>query len=429
MYRLFLFSFFLIIHSFFSSAQQLIPFTLLEAEEQFMSNNLSLLAEKYAIEKAEAEVLQARLFDNPVISFEQNIYNKNNRKYFDFGRESQQMVEIEQLISIAGQRNNRIRVEKVNHEMAVFQFEELIRTLRSELKEKFISLYYANKSITVYDREIHYLDQLVGIYKQQEHQGNISLLEFTRLQALLLNLQQERNDAEHEQLSLQHELALLLGLPALIKPEPIFDESVLTGINPDEVALEELMILLPERPDLKLALAEIRASEANVKLQRSLSFPEVNVKGVYDRASNICENYFGLGLSFTLPVFNRNQGNIKAARSSVQQQSSLEQQAREQAVSEMMLAYDKLENASRLFRMANQNLEHDFEKIMQGVNENYQKRNINLIEFIDFYQAYKETCLQLFDIRKNLFMAADQLNTVVGRDVITYPFSATPIQE
>ena len=95
----------------------------------------------------------------------------------------------------------------------------------------------------------------------------------------------------------------------------------------------------------------------------------------------------------------------------------------------MMLAYDKLENASRLFRMANQNLAHDFEKIMQGVNENYQKRNINLIEFIDFYQAYKETCLQLFDIRKNLFMAADQLNTVVGRDVITYPFSATPIQE
>ena len=119
MYRLFLFSFFLIIHSFFSSAQQLIPFTLLEAEEQFMSNNLSLLAEKYAIEKAEAEVLQARLFDNPVISFEQNIDNKNNRKYFDLGHERQQMVEIEKLISIVGQRNNRIRVEKVKKEINI----------------------------------------------------------------------------------------------------------------------------------------------------------------------------------------------------------------------------------------------------------------------------------------------------------------------
>ena len=181
MYRPFLFSCLLLINSLFLSAQQILPLSLPEATDYFLSNNLSLLAEKYAIDKAEAEVIQAKLFDNPVISFEQNIYNRNNRKYFDFGRESQQMVEIEQLISIAGQRNNRIRVEKINHEMAVFQFEELLRTLRSELNETFIGLYYANKSISVYDREITYLGQLVEVYKQQEHKGNISLLEFTQI--------------------------------------------------------------------------------------------------------------------------------------------------------------------------------------------------------------------------------------------------------
>ena len=61
---------------------------------------------------AQAQVLQARLFENPVISLEQNVYNRLNGKYFDFGKEGETVVEVEQVIRLAGQRNKQIKLGK-----------------------------------------------------------------------------------------------------------------------------------------------------------------------------------------------------------------------------------------------------------------------------------------------------------------------------
>ena len=81
---------------------------------------------------AQAQVLQAKLFENPVISLEQNVYNRLNGKYFDFGKEGEMVVGIEQVIRLAGQRNKQVKLEKINKEIAEYQFEEVMRTLRHD---------------------------------------------------------------------------------------------------------------------------------------------------------------------------------------------------------------------------------------------------------------------------------------------------------
>ena len=73
---------------------------------------------------AQAQVLQAKLFENPVISLEQNVYNRLNGKYFDFGKEGEAVVEIEQVIHLAGQRNKQVRLEKINKEIAEYQLKK-----------------------------------------------------------------------------------------------------------------------------------------------------------------------------------------------------------------------------------------------------------------------------------------------------------------
>ena len=396
------------------------PLTLQEAGRQFFVNNLELIAERYNIEMAEAEVIQAKLFENPVISLEQNVYNRLNGKYFDMGKEGEAVVEIEQLIYIAGQRNKRVRVEKLNKEMAVHQFEEVLRTLKSELNSKFIELYYTEKSLSIYDKEIEYLQQLLEVMKEQNDKGNISLLEKSRIQALLLSLQQERNETSHQLISLQGDMKLLLGLNASETFEPVFDESVLKQIDITSIPVIELNNRLAERPDLKMARTNIQASRANVSLQKSLAFPEVSLKGSYDRAGNFCDNYFAIGLSISIPVFNRNQGNIKSARLSVLQNTSREELARKQAEKELFTSYARLEKAVKLYNSSNYELERDFETIIDGVNTNFRKRNISLLEFIDYYQAYKETCLQLYQTQKDVFLAMEEINTVTGSDVFSY---------
>ena len=165
--------------------------TLKEAEQRFLERNLSLIAERYNIDMAQAQVLQAKLFENPVISLEQNVYNRLNGKYFDFGSEGEAAVEIEQVIHLAGQRNKQVRLEKINKEIASFQFEEVLRTLRQELNERFVQTYFLSKSIAIYEKEIISLQNLLAGMKVQQEKGNISLMEISRLESMLFSLTHE----------------------------------------------------------------------------------------------------------------------------------------------------------------------------------------------------------------------------------------------
>lgn len=405
----------------FSGAKaSVVSLSLKESEQRFSEHNLEVIAERYNIDIAEAQVVQAKLFENPVVSLEQNVYNRLNGRYFDFGKQGETIVEVEQLIYIAGQRNKRVRLEKINKEMALYQFEEVLRTLRSELKEKFIALYFTQKSQSIYDREIDSLAHLLVVLKEQNEKGNVSLLEKSRIEALLLSLRQERNDIANQVISLQGDMRLLLGISGNDTFEPIFDESVLNQIDMDSVPFSELTSLLYERPDLKLAQASVKASEADVRLQRSLAFPEVSVKGTYDKAGNFINDYWAIGLSVSLPIFNRNQGNIRAAKISVAQKAHKEEYARRQAENELFTSYARLEKAILLYRSSNYGLEKDFALIIEGVNLNFQKRNISLLEFIDYYETYKTTCLRLYQTQKEVLLALEEVNTVTGSHVFNY---------
>jgi cobalt-zinc-cadmium efflux system outer membrane protein len=188
----------------------------------------------------------------------------------------------------------------------------------------------------------------------------------------------------------------------------------------DSVPFSELTSLLYERPDLKLAQVSIKASEADVRLQRSLAFPEVSVKGTYDKAGNFINDYWAIGLSVSLPIFNRNQGNIRAAKISVAQKAHKEEYARRHAENELFTSYARLEKAIQLYRSSNYGLEKDFALIIEGVNLNFQKRNISLLEFIDYYETYKTTCLQLYQTQKEVLLALEEVNTVTGSHVFNY---------
>ena len=140
--------------------------SLKDAEKIFLERNLSLIAERYNIDMAQAQVTQARLFENPVISLEQNVYNRLNGKYFDMGKEGEATAEIEQVINLAGQRNKRVRLERVNKEIAEYQFEEVLRTLRSELNRTFVEICFSTRSIGIYDKEIESLGLLMQATKE-----------------------------------------------------------------------------------------------------------------------------------------------------------------------------------------------------------------------------------------------------------------------
>lgn len=420
MNRAFLFLLFLLLAGKMCAQQVAGTLTLKEAEQRFLERNLSLIAERYNIDMAQAQVLQAKLFENPVISLEQNVYNRLNGKYFDFGKEGEAVVEIEQVIHLAGQRNKQVRLEKINKEIAEYQFEEVMRTLRQELNEKFVEVYFLSKSIAIYEKEVNSLQVLLGGMKIQQEKGNISLMEISRLESMLFSLRKEKNERESDLLTTRGELNLLLNLPEDTHVQLSLDEEVLQQLDLSQLSFADLKAIINERPDQKIARSTVNASRANLKLQKSMAFPEFSVKGNYDRVGNFINDYFAIGVSLSVPIFNRNQGNIKAARFSIQQAGVQQEYAANRADMELFTAYTSLEKATQLYQSTNMDLERNFEKLITGVNENFTRKNISLLEFIDYYDSYKETCIQLYEIKKNVFLAMENLNTVVGQNVLNY---------
>ena len=420
MNRAFLFLLFLLLAGKMCAQQVAGTLTLKEAEQRFLERNLSLIAEQYNIDMAQAQVLQAKLFENPVISLEQNVYNRLNGKYFDFGKEGEAVVEIEQVIHLAGQRNKQVRLEKINKEIAEYQFEEVMRTLRQELNEKFVEVYFLSKSIAIYEKEVNSLQVLLGGMKIQQEKGNISLMEISRLESMLFSLKKEKNERESDLLTTRGELNLLLNLPEDTQVQLSLDEEVLQQLDLSQLSFADLKAIINERPDQKIARSTVNASRANLKLQKSMAFPEFSVKGNYDRVGNFINDYFAIGVSLSVPIFNRNQGNIKAARFSIQQAGVQQEYAANRADMELFTAYTSLEKATQLYQSTNMDLERNFEKLITGVNENFTRKNISLLEFIDYYDSYKETCIQLYEIKKNVFLAMENLNTIVGQNVLNY---------
>ena len=409
MNRVFLISFFLLLTG-EVCAQQVTTgtLTLKEAEQRFLERNLSLIAERYNIDVAQAQVLQAKLFENPVISLEQNVYNRLNGKYFDFGKEGEAVVEIEQVIHLAGQRNKQVKLEKINKEIAEYQFEEVMRTLRQELNEKFVQVYFLSKSISIYEKEVNSLQELLAGMKQQQEKGNISLMEMSRLESMLFSLKKEKNERENELLTLRGELNVLLNLPGDTVIKLSLDEEVLKQLDLSQLSFADLKAMVNERPDLKIARSMVSASRANLKLQKSMAFPEFSVKGSYDRVGNFINDYFAIGVSLSVPIF------------SIRQAGAEQENAANHADMELYTAYASLDKAVQLYQSTHMELERNFEKLIEGVNENFKKRNISLLEFIDYYDSYKETCIQLHEIKKDVFLAMENLNTTIGQTILNY---------
>ena len=142
--------------------------------------------------------------------------------------------------------------------------------------------------------------------------------------------------------------------------------------------------MLDSRPDVRAARAGVRAAEANVKLQRAMAVPEFSVRGMYDRAGNFINDYFAVGVTCSVPIFNRNQGEIKSAKLELLQQGKEEEYAVDKAEMELYSACHQLRKAVELYRAFDGRMEQDFEQLMEGVNENFYERNINMLEFIDY---------------------------------------------
>ncbi|MCI9845925.1 TolC family protein [Flavobacterium pectinovorum] len=391
--------------------------TLEDCESQFLKNNLFLLASHYNVDASKALTIQARIWDNPVISAELNAYNPDRDKYFDIGKQGQKVFGIEQLIYLGGKKRNEVKLAKTNEQLAELQFNDLLRTLKLQLRKSFYTVYYNTKSLETTDKQLAHIEDLINSYSIQAQKGNIPLKDVVRLQSLYLNFKNERMEVVNNNIEEQANLKLLMNSTEEIVPNVSKDEfsKYLKTIDFDLKSFENEAIA--NRPDYLAKQKEIDANELNVKWQKSLSVPDITLGAKYDQRSGAFNNEANVTVGIPLPLWNQNKGNIKYAKT-ILEQSKIEKQNFElQLQTEITSAWNKWEESRKNYVVIKPTVNSDFEAVYNGILTNFQKRNISLLEFTDFMESYNQANIQVNELKKKLALSAEELNSTINKDL------------
>ncbi|MGI4021367.1 MAG: TolC family protein [Janthinobacterium lividum] len=390
--------------------------TLQQSEDLFLKNNLSLIAERYNIADAQAEIITQKLFTNPNISFQHGLYNPSDKKFFDVSSGNQQyQADISQLITTAGKRNKNIQLATLSAQQAQNQFFDLLRTLKYTLRTDFFQIYFQQQSAKVYKDEISSLSKTLVAFEEQYAKGNIAQKEVLRIKSQLYSLQTELASLQNNIDDVQSEFKLLVKAQPGVYVAAVYDPGSTGMENLEKVPYKQLLDSADvNRPDLKSARTAIDYSDVNLKLQKANAVPDVNILAGYDKQGSYIHDYNYVGVSLPLPFFNRNQGAIKQARIAIDASKTALQLQQDQVESQLANSY---QSAARLEHLANSfdpRFRADFNRLIQEVFKNYQKRNISLLEFLDFYESYKTNTINLNTLMQNRAASLEQLNFVTG---------------
>jgi cobalt-zinc-cadmium efflux system outer membrane protein len=379
-----------------------------QIEALFLRKNLQLIAEKMNIDISDAAVSQAKLWDNPELSINQVNFWKEGARNTEFS------VELSQLFRTANKRGKLVSKEKTAKEMAVQEFEDVLRGLKLELRKSVSEIVYLQSFQKVLENQSESLSQLILVYKRQFEQNNIAKTELLRLQSSALELENERNEVKTEWNAQQKFLKSILNLDysTTIEVESGNEQKTLESISLSDL----IQTALESRPDMKFGKLQTQYYEKSLIYEKSLRVPDITLNGNYDRLGGVWKDFVGVGISFELPFFNRNQGNIKAAKIGKEQSQYLFQQQQNTVQHEVSEAFDNYMLAYQFYKKTSENeLFAELDDMLDIYAKNLINKNISMLEYIDFMESYKTNKQTMLAACKKLTIVSEELNFVVGK--------------
>ena len=389
--------------------------TLPVAEKMFLDSNLLLLAQKYNVSAQKALVYQAKLIPNPNFSISHGLYSGTLNQFFPTGSNDETAAQLSQLILLGRKRNKQIKIAQANAELTEYQFFDLLRTLKFTLRNDFFNIYYLQQSAKAYDKEIISLQQVVTAFNELSGKGYIAEKEVIRIKAQLYSLQTEYSTLINQINDVQSEMKLLLQFKSNKYIEPVIDSASIAQLDPSKYPLPTLLdSAYKNRTDLLIAKTNTNINQLNYSYQKSLAIPDLTLSASYDEQGSYLTNYVGIGAAIDLPFFNRNQGNIRSAKA-MADYSQAQQKNTEATVDENVArALQKSFEQDKLYKDIDPKFSNDFDNLMQQVLINYEKRNISLLDFLDFLDSYKQNVLQINSVKFNRISSFENINYYTG---------------
>ncbi|HWX23060.1 MAG TPA: TolC family protein [Candidatus Binatia bacterium] len=359
--------------------------SLAQAQHLALQGNWDLLAAAAGVDAATAQKIVAHEFPNPTLSLSTlkiNVDNQPNSTLAGNGlwdRSYDTIFAVNQLFEIGGKRRNRRLSAQAGFEAAKAQFFDAKRTLDLGVARAYLAAALADENVSVLRQSAGTLREEARLAEVRLRAGEISAADKNQIEISAERFALDARAAESAAAQARVALEVLLGVPQP-KADCVLDDH-----------LESLLastVLPPTnstglwRPDVQAAEAAWRKAEADLRFQKAERIPDPTVLAQYEHQPPDTPNTVGFGVSFPLPIWNRNRGNILVAQAVREQARLAYEKVRAQAVADIATALLAYDDAARRWQSYRDTIRPKSDEVRKTKAYAYQKGSASLLDML-----------------------------------------------
>ena len=396
--------------------------TLDQAIERLVQENPDLRTRFQELSKAEADIVTAGLRNNPFL-----FGNVGNVPYGTtnpvLGGVTYEVTVI-QSWDVNQKRKSRIRVAQSAKSVVECLYQDSVRTQIDNLYTAFLDVLAARETLRQQQVGMEGLEEVVKatrplVESKQKPQTELDSVLVQRDTAFLA--MQESTTALRQA---KQALGVLLNLPPGVI-DCLEVRGALGGFDLELPGPDKLIeIALEVRPDLNAYRLGVQRANAEVQMARADRWADVFVLYtpwmLQDNGPIGAPNAtaWSLGALVTLPVFNRNQGNIARAKATVTQ-TVIELQGREQQViAEVRRAYQEYMTTRGAVKYFQDNILPRARRIRDDKLRLFKAGTENVLTYLSAQKDYNDVVRQYADTAVRHRRSSLRLNTAVGQRLV-----------
>jgi len=362
--------------------------TLRQALALALLHNPELAAFSWEVRSREAEALQTGLLPNPELGIEMENFAGGGE--FSGTDSAETTVTLSQLIELGGKRGKRRAASALEADLAGWDFETRRLDVLTATAKAFVAVLAAQERLAQADELASLAERFFRTVSERVEAGKVSPVEQTRAQVPLAAASIAKDRARLALEAARRELAALWGEEGAGFNRAAGSLERIAPVPPEE----ELASLLDQNPDLARWETEEKQRSARLDLERANAIPDLTLFAGGRNLQESGDNAFVAGLSIPLPIFDRNQGGIAAARAARSKAQHAAQASRNEAFARLAASYRDL-SASALEATTLR------EQILPAAEESFEATTFG-------YQAGKFGFLEVLDAQRTLFEVKGQ---------------------
>lgn len=376
-----------------------------------LMKNPELASFSWEVRAKEAKTLQESLFPNPEIGVEVEEFGGTGaRRSFDA---SQNTILLSQLVEQGGKRSKRTAVAALERDLAGWDYETKRLDVLTDVTKTFVEVLAAQKQLILTEELVHLSEQVFNTVSTRVQAGKVSPVEEIKAKVALSSSRIERERARQALEAARKRLAATWG-----STSPAFASAAgeLDAITPIPSA-ERLSSLVAQNPDIARWVAENKQRRAALDLEKAKQLPDLTLSGGLRRFNETDDNAFVMGLALPLPLFDRNQGGILAARFRLAQADKEREAVEVQVRTALAEAYQALSTAFSEAMALKNDVVPGAQSAFDAAQKGYREGKFGFLDVLDAQRTLVEARGQYLGALGNYHKAKADVERLIGQDL------------